>query len=525
MATEREIRHHGPTTAPDSDRAERVHISVPPPLPRSIAWEPTDAAPESGPPQPLYDIFITQDALRQILAHAGGPDDGLQPFGLLAGDLCEDLDSGRKYVLVSGVCSSALPLLDDPHDLIPAEAWDTLRGSAEKLRGNLVGWYFRRGGPVALSETELNTHRKYFGEPWHSAILVTGEADDPRGGFFRQTADGMLAAPAMPFFEVVATRAIGSGERRTVLDWTNARTEAEVVRETVEPIDEEDADSTEATSTPFAARDGVSGPLAEEIARRSIVAVAARTAVELGEQRQKAEEAAREAEAEAARRAAELETARVAAEQAAQRTAELEREEAEEAEEAEADRRQAEAEAERLQAEDAAREAEEAAKQAEEEADRLVSDLEQLRTATAEAERRATELEEALRATEADAARRVAEQEAARQAAEAEAARQAAEAQSARKAADFEAELRRSEEAARIAAEEEAARRIEEAQQGRQQAEAEAERKAAQLESTLASAEIARQHAEKEAARRTAELEQARLAVEAEAERHSQELQ
>jgi len=129
MATEKDIRYHGPTSAPDGGKAERVHISVPPPLPRSIAWEPTDVSPESD-PQPLYDIFITQDALRQILAHAGGPDDGLQPFGLLAGDLCEDLDSGRKYVLISGVCSSPLPLLDDPQDLIPAEAWGTLRSSA-----------------------------------------------------------------------------------------------------------------------------------------------------------------------------------------------------------------------------------------------------------------------------------------------------------------------------------------------------------------------------------------------------------
>ena len=273
MATEKDIRYHGPTAAPDSGKAERVHISVPPPLPRSIAWEPTDASPGSD-PQPLYDVFITQDALRQILAHAGGPDDGLQPFGLLAGDLCEDLDSGRKYVLISGVCSSPLPLLDDPHDLIPAEAWETLRSSAEKLRGNLVGWYLARGGSVSLSATELNTHRKYFGEPWHSAILVTGEADDPRGGFFRQTPDGMPAGPAMPFYEVVATRAIGSGERRTVLDWTNVRTEAEVVREELTPHDEQDSDAEAATSSPFAAQGGFSGPLAEEIARRSVVAVA-----------------------------------------------------------------------------------------------------------------------------------------------------------------------------------------------------------------------------------------------------------
>ncbi len=366
MATEEEIRHHGPASAAESGSAERIHISVPRPLPRSIRWEPLDASPESG-LEALYDVFITQGALRELLAHAGGSEDELHPFGLLAGDLCEDLDSGRKYVLISGVCPSPLPLHDDPQDLIPAESWDVLRSAASRLRGNLVGWYLRRGGTVSLSDAELNTHRKYFGEPWHSAILVTGEEKDHRGGFFRQTPDGMSVSEPMPFFEVVATRAIGSGERRTVLDWTNVRTSSEVVREALrEATAETVAESAAAAaSIPYSGQDGYSGPLAEEIARRSIVAVAARTAAELGEQRQMAEEAAIEAEAEAALRAAELEEARVAAEQAAQRTAELEQEEEEEAE---AERRQAEAEAERQQAEDAAREAEAAAKQAEEEA-------------------------------------------------------------------------------------------------------------------------------------------------------------
>ena len=151
--------------------------------------------------------------------------------------------------------------------------------------------------------------------------------EDARGGFFRQTSEGMSTSVSRPFYEVVSARAIGGGERRTVLDWTNVRTDVEVARETTADrgaAKGEEAQARGPVGRSFGDSVGFSSPLAEEIARRSIVAAAARTAVELGEQRQRAEKAAKKAEKEAARkaeeaarRAAELESARVAAEAAA----------------------------------------------------------------------------------------------------------------------------------------------------------------------------------------------------------------
>ena len=208
MANEHEVRVHTASPTASGGGLERVHISVPQPLPRSIAWESTSPS-AADQARPLYDIFITQGALGQLLRHAAAGDGDDQPFGLLAGDLCEDLDSGRKYVLISGVCPSALPLLDDPLDLIPADAWDGLRHRAGKLRGNLVGWYFRKGdGSVSLSAAELESHQKYFPEPWHSAIVVTSQEGEPCGGFFRKTSDGLSGSTQLPFFEVVDARAL-----------------------------------------------------------------------------------------------------------------------------------------------------------------------------------------------------------------------------------------------------------------------------------------------------------------------------
>jgi len=129
MANENDVRIHTPApTAARGGGADRVHISVPRPLPRSISWVPTDIPAEVG-NEPIYDVFITQEALSQLLDHVREPTSDGRPFGLLAGDLCEDLDDGRRYVLIGGVCPSPVPLLDDPQDLIPADAWDT--GCAE----------------------------------------------------------------------------------------------------------------------------------------------------------------------------------------------------------------------------------------------------------------------------------------------------------------------------------------------------------------------------------------------------------
>ena len=110
--------------------ADRFHIATPRPLIRSIPWLPTGiGAGEAG--QDAYDVFITQRALGDILDHARRPSEDGRVFGILAGDLCEDLDDGRRYVLISGVCRAPVSLVEDSSDQIPPEAWDALRAEGE----------------------------------------------------------------------------------------------------------------------------------------------------------------------------------------------------------------------------------------------------------------------------------------------------------------------------------------------------------------------------------------------------------
>ncbi|MCL7982948.1 MAG: hypothetical protein M8862_10525, partial [marine benthic group bacterium] len=461
-------------SAPGTDTGvERFHMWAPRPLLRSTLWTPRGSDSDH---EPLYEVFIAQSTLASIIRHLRDAPEDERPFGLLAGDLCEDPDGGNRYVLIRDFCRSSVSLTDRDGDQIPATAWEDLRTAAEGRSGSLVGWYLRhRPGEMTLSDAEVATHAKYFNEPWHSAILLTADPNEPMGCFFRRTENGFSGSNPLPFYELVSADAMGGSQRQTYVDWDGVETRESVKREAIPSFGEssDTVDDTEGKSDrgrPAAQ----TGAFAAEVARRSIAAAASKTAEVLDRRRQAAAEAAREAEEEAARRAAELEAARTAAEELARR-----------ASEEAAAREVEETEAERREAERAAEEAEEAARVADEEAARRSADLRSAQEAAEKAEQRAAELESALRATEEESARRLAAENAARRAAEEEAARQAAEAETARKTAAEETERRRSEEAARIAAEQEAARKVAELQSARNAAEAEAERHAEELQRTI----------------------------------------
>ncbi|MEN8145951.1 MAG: hypothetical protein ABFS14_13515, partial [Gemmatimonadota bacterium] len=280
---------------------------------RSVLWKPS-SSPETESVEALYDVFITQKALAEVLRHVWDAGKGEQPFGLLAGDLCEDEDGGGKYVLISGACQSPVSLSSDPAQLIPAEAWQGLPKNAERLQGNLVGWYLRSlGEEVRLSDEQLATHLKFFSEPWHSAIVVAGDIKHAQGGFFRQTSSGFPQAPGLPFHEIVATDSLDGGEMRTVINWSNVDTSTDVQRGSYKDVESGSGRGRAANERPT----GPAGAFAEEISRRAILAAASETAAALSEQRDLAEAAVREAEEDAVRKAAELEEARLAAEAAA----------------------------------------------------------------------------------------------------------------------------------------------------------------------------------------------------------------
>jgi hypothetical protein len=330
------------------------------PLLRSIRWDPV---PPVTPPdmEGAYEVFIMQSALEELLTHLAHTDDGEFPFGLLAGDICEDPDEGTRYVQISGVCPSRVSLSADA--TIPPDAWEALQKDLEdrRVQGSLVGWYLRHpAGDTKLSEHERDTHARYFSERWHSALVIVTDTENPAGGFFRSTARG-FSTVALPFHEVVTAESLTGGERHTLLDWNNATTDGDV------PVQaawrDPDAGEAERGKRFFARKkkknepSGPAGAIVQEAARRAIAAAASKTAADLVVKRREAEASARKADEEAARRAEELQAAQRAAEEAARQAEEEASEEKEVAarEEAENKARDAQEKATTL-----AREAEEA---------------------------------------------------------------------------------------------------------------------------------------------------------------------
>jgi hypothetical protein len=109
-----------------TDGVERFHMWAPRPLLRSTLWTPRD--PQSD-HEPLYQVFIAQSTLAAILRHLRDAAADERPFGLLAGDLCEDPDGGARYVLIRDVCRSNVSLTGGDGDQIPATAWEELRAT------------------------------------------------------------------------------------------------------------------------------------------------------------------------------------------------------------------------------------------------------------------------------------------------------------------------------------------------------------------------------------------------------------
>ncbi|MFW6088365.1 MAG: hypothetical protein ACODAB_01350, partial [Gemmatimonadota bacterium] len=295
----------------EGQAAERFHMWSARPLLRSIRWDPVPAV---SPPEleGAYDVFIMQGALENLLDHVWSAAEGDTPFGLLAGDICEDPDDGTRYVLISAACRSRVSLSENA-TILP-EAWETLNKDLEeqRIQGSLVGWYLRHpSGSLKLTEAERETHARYFNEPWHSVLVVGTEPDQPAGGLFRRTARGFSAVP-LPFHEVVTTESLTGGNRRSVLDWANIDAEVDVNRD---PSWREGGPSTagrpgRSSGRPGRGKEGdasgPAGPIAQEAARRAIAAAASRTAADLDVRRREAEELARQADEAAARKAEEL---------------------------------------------------------------------------------------------------------------------------------------------------------------------------------------------------------------------------
>ncbi|MCL7972176.1 MAG: hypothetical protein M8866_08855, partial [marine benthic group bacterium] len=219
--------------ADESAPAELHHVWAPRPVHRSIAWSPTGDLRHA--PDGDYEIFVKQRALEAMYRHVLEAHRADEPFGFLFGDLCEDRDSRRRYVVVSRIVPSPYPLFDGESEQISEQALRVLRREKERNAGALAGWYRRhRTGAALLTEEDEATHRTHFAEPWQVAFLFVTDPDRPSGGCFQPRTYGVTAHQPLPFYEVASSASLRArGVVRTSLDWDNYATETTVV---VEPL-------------------------------------------------------------------------------------------------------------------------------------------------------------------------------------------------------------------------------------------------------------------------------------------------
>ena len=204
---------------------DAYHVWKPRPLLRSVHWKPVPAPPRDA-GVGSYDVFVDQRVLRALHQHIWNAAPGESPHGFLVGDLCEDPDTGRRYVIVSAAVPSRLPMVEEGPEQIQGEALVAMQLEVDRRRGVLAGWYHRhKEGPVELTAEDLKTHERHFPEPWQIALLFVADYAEPAGGCFRRTRAGLVGDVPLPFFEMVSNESLlARGVRRSHMDWLNVET-------------------------------------------------------------------------------------------------------------------------------------------------------------------------------------------------------------------------------------------------------------------------------------------------------------
>src|SRR5437773_2617145 len=99
----------------------------------------------------------------------------------------------------------------------------TLGNPATPAAGRLLGWYHSHPGQaLALTTHDVETHVKFFTEPWQVAILVAAEAEGVVGGFFRSGSSQAWAETPLAFYELLQPDSIrADGKKRSYITWKN----------------------------------------------------------------------------------------------------------------------------------------------------------------------------------------------------------------------------------------------------------------------------------------------------------------
>src|SRR6266550_3722974 len=198
-------------------------LHEPLPLSRSILWKPVTA---SGAGALIPDpICVTQAVIVALRDHAGtAPQQTV--LGFLTGYLCQSSEPETRYILVNATILATQPVQGDRTTIVLKALWERVRAEVRKSGTHLLGWYHTHPAlGIELSSYDVETHERYFRDPWHIALVVGAIDGQPAAGVFRTGADDAWAGDCLPFYEVLKDEsAAGGGEKkRSYVVWKNYR--------------------------------------------------------------------------------------------------------------------------------------------------------------------------------------------------------------------------------------------------------------------------------------------------------------
>lgn len=193
----------------------------PMPTDRAILWNPSlpGAKPQGRAP---YPIFFQQEAVIALQEHLkSSPTQAI--FGFLIGSVFRDPDSGVMYVVIDKTLKLSQPIYGDKTDVVVARLWDRMQEQLAKAAGTLLGWYHSHPGQGGyLTPHDVETHEKFFTDPWHVAILVAAEAGGVTGRFFRAQQTPDWHKVPLAFYELLQPDSIKpDGKKRSFILWRN----------------------------------------------------------------------------------------------------------------------------------------------------------------------------------------------------------------------------------------------------------------------------------------------------------------
>jgi len=199
--------------------------SQPMPLDRSILWNPSmpGAKQTEGTSRAPYPVFFQQEAVIALQEHVkGSPTQAI--FGFLVGDLYRDPENGVLYILIDKTLKLSQTIYGDKTEVVVARLWERMQEQLKKAAGQLLGWYHSHPGQGGLlTAHDIETHQKFFTDPWHVTILVAAEAGGITGKFFRITQgnDDWHKTP-VAFYELLQPDSIKpDGKKRSFITWRN----------------------------------------------------------------------------------------------------------------------------------------------------------------------------------------------------------------------------------------------------------------------------------------------------------------